>query len=184
MTILSKYRTLIGAVIMSGAVIGNPAQAVSLNGNSITAVYLSPDLDTVYHTVSILPSSTFFVGAGVEAVTFVGGNPNDIDFDDTSLVLTLVEPVGWTVYPFNGWQFTNNSGNFGADFSVTGIDPSRVSVLANVLRVNWSGVAFNSGDQVRVDFSTVPEPANWALMIAGFGLVGATARRRRVAVVA
>jgi hypothetical protein len=26
---------------------------------------------------------------------------------------------------------------------------------------------------------TVPEPANWALMIAGFGLAGATARRRR-----
>jgi hypothetical protein len=26
----------------------------------------------------------------------------------------------------------------------------------------------------------VPEPANWAMMIAGFGLVGATQRRRRL----
>lgn len=26
----------------------------------------------------------------------------------------------------------------------------------------------------------VPEPASWALMIAGFGLVGATVRRRHV----
>jgi hypothetical protein len=25
----------------------------------------------------------------------------------------------------------------------------------------------------------VPEPSSWAMLIAGFGLVGATARRRR-----
>jgi hypothetical protein len=25
----------------------------------------------------------------------------------------------------------------------------------------------------------VPEPASWAMLISGFGLVGATARRRR-----
>jgi len=30
----------------------------------------------------------------------------------------------------------------------------------------------------------VPEPATWALMIGGFGMVGFTARRRRIAVVA
>ncbi|MEI6487033.1 MAG: PEPxxWA-CTERM sorting domain-containing protein [Sphingomonadales bacterium] len=30
----------------------------------------------------------------------------------------------------------------------------------------------------------VPEPASWAMMLGGFGLVGASARRRRVAVVA
>jgi hypothetical protein len=29
-------------------------------------------------------------------------------------------------------------------------------------------------------FGAVPEPANWALMIAGFGLVGGTVRRRKV----
>ncbi len=36
--------------------------------------------------------------------------------------------------------------------------------------------AFKSG--------AVPEPASWALLIAGFGLVGAAARRRRFAIVA
>ena len=29
---------------------------------------------------------------------------------------------------------------------------------------------------------TVPEPASWAMMVAGFGLVGAALRRRQVAV--
>jgi len=32
-----------------------------------------------------------------------------------------------------------------------------------------------------VTITAVPEPASWAMMIAGFGLVGAVARRRRVA---
>jgi hypothetical protein len=30
----------------------------------------------------------------------------------------------------------------------------------------------------------VPEPASWAMLIAGFGLVGATQRRRKVVVAA
>ena len=32
--------------------------------------------------------------------------------------------------------------------------------------------------------SVVPEPASWAMLIAGFGLVGAVARRRRAATAA
>jgi hypothetical protein len=38
-------------------------------------------------------------------------------------------------------------------------------------------------DDVSVTGS-IPEPSNWAMLIAGFGLVGAAARRRRVAVAA
>jgi len=32
---------------------------------------------------------------------------------------------------------------------------------------------------VKLDIGTVPEPASWAMMIAGFGIVGAAARRHR-----
>jgi hypothetical protein len=35
---------------------------------------------------------------------------------------------------------------------------------------------------VSMQLSAVPEPANWAMLIAGFGLVGALARRRRAMV--
>jgi len=34
-------------------------------------------------------------------------------------------------------------------------------------------------DNVSVDGAVVPEPASWAMMIAGFGLVGMAARRRK-----
>ncbi len=39
-------------------------------------------------------------------------------------------------------------------------------------------------EKVIYSFNGVPEPATWGLMIAGFGLVGAAARRRRTAVAA
>ena len=36
------------------------------------------------------------------------------------------------------------------------------------------------GGEIRGNLSAVPEPASWAMLIAGFGLVGAAARRQRV----
>jgi hypothetical protein len=55
---------------------------------------------------------------------------------------------------------------------------------------NWDDNAFDSGlayAGVFVDGNPVggvPEPTSWAMLIAGFGLVGATARRRRNVVAA
>jgi hypothetical protein len=47
-----------------------------------------------------------------------------------------------------------------------------------------SGSAPSTTDFVLGTAGAVPEPANWAMLIAGFGLVGAVARRRRTAVAA
>lgn len=48
----------------------------------------------------------------------------------------------------------------------------RVSTVANG---PWTFI-----DEVRFEGSTVPEPQSWALMMVGFGLVGATLRRRKL----
>ena len=48
--------------------------------------------------------------------------------------------------------------------------------VINGLRFKSTGVAFEVDD---VFGSAVPEPQSWMLMISGFGLVGAAARRRR-----
>jgi hypothetical protein len=58
----------------------------------------------------------------------------------------------------------------------------------------WHGISsiqynaiVDDGTTVQLDYigsGTVPEPANWALMIAGFGLVGLAARKRRAVVAA
>jgi hypothetical protein len=48
-----------------------------------------------------------------------------------------------------------------------------------------TGLVSNDGYWVGDNFTfAVPEPANWAMLIAGFGLVGVVARRRRIAVAA
>ena len=53
--------------------------------------------------------------------------------------------------------------------------------------VGGFGCCFNFGEEsfkgtvdiAGATFSATPEPASWALMIVGFGAVGATMRRRR-----
>ena len=49
-----------------------------------------------------------------------------------------------------------------------------------------AGVSFTSDSGVFLTAASgaVPEPAAWALMMGGFGLVGAMARRRRMALAA
>ena len=67
-------------------------------------------------------------------------------------------------------------------------DPVGVSFLGTAMSVDFGGVANQAGfDNITLGAATpggVPEPASWAMLIAGFGLVGAAARRRRSTVVA
>lgn len=46
-------------------------------------------------------------------------------------------------------------------------------------RVNRDGAIWNDSTGLSVTVSSAPEPATWALMIGGFGLVGAALRRRQ-----
>lgn len=44
----------------------------------------------------------------------------------------------------------------------------------------WGETGFDRGFATYVNTGAVPEPASWALMIAGFGMTGAALRRRRM----
>jgi hypothetical protein len=172
------------AAAMAG-VLAMPAGAATLIGNSITAAYYFPDLASVYGNFSVSPSATFIVGAGVEATGTVDGSlQQTFDFAASSLTMTLNNDVTWSNASYNGWQFVNNSAAFGAISSVTGIDPSRVSVTGNTLNVNWQGITFSTNDAITVNFGVVPEPSSWMLLVGGFGLTGLAMRRRRYKVVA
>lgn len=86
---------------------------------------------------------------------------------------------------------TINGGDLGAIAYGSGVNPN-----ANVLfqltfsgseRADFGKLRFTSTqkafeiDNFHISTSAVPEPATWAMMIAGFGLAGAAIRRRRTA---
>jgi hypothetical protein len=63
-------------------------------------------------------------------------------------------------------------------FSVTTLSTATFSIVND--RLDPNGNDFGLDD---IHVAAVPEPASWALMIMGFGLAGATLRRRRAAAV-
>lgn len=99
----------------------------------------------------------------------------DIDFtegllsDDFSASFNLLDP---TIYRA---AFLAGSGGTAEGAR----DRFFAGYLANLGYFNVHSSAFPGGE-IRGQFAAVPEPATWAMMIAGFGLVGAGARRRRV----
>jgi hypothetical protein len=88
--------------------------------------------------------------------------------------------------------FSNTIGPDTRDF--TGIGQAALDAANSRL---WGGIHFRFDNEIGLstgqaighfalaqdEFNAVPEPASWAMMIAGFGLAGA-ALRRRVRVVA
>ena len=80
-----------------------------------------------------------------------------------------VPPSFNTCYPFNGVYYVDCADSF----TVNGVAVD-LSVLARV--ADGTSVTFTFYD---ADPTVVPEPAAWAMMIAGFGLVGAALRRRK-----
>ncbi|CAN7294621.1 PEPxxWA-CTERM sorting domain-containing protein [Phenylobacterium sp. LjRoot164] len=75
------------------------------------------------------------------------------------------------------------------DFAKYGVKISTTGLTADRMSFGYPPGAFKPDGAtdfvLRLDYlvpgSAVPEPATWAMMIAGFGLAGATLRRRRTA---
>jgi hypothetical protein len=73
---------------------------------------------------------------------------------------------------------------FGQTGVVTGADLAAFDAMGWNLRENALTYANTSTSQIYTNYfaTQVPEPATWAMMIAGFGLVGGAMRRRRTSV--
>lgn len=104
---------------------------------------------------------TVYLGAALVGQTFVVMNRNDV----------MDQTIGFNFGPFDNFTFayTDAAGN-----PFTGGPGTNVGLIEVI-----DNVTFDVADA-----GVVPEPATWAMMIAGFGGVGATLRRRRTLVYA
>ena len=76
----------------------------------------------------------------------------------------------------------NGSGTVNAVLGTGSYTLTFTSAFQNVLSQTGIGTINGvSGDHYDFVISSIPEPATWAMMIVGFGLVAGAARRRRSA---
>ena len=140
--------------------VADGAQAIFLNG-----LYLYQTVGTLAqntnYTLTVYAGNKAEYGPGSEgSINLLNGDNNS----GTVLAVTALSslPVG-TMAPFS------------VDFR-TG---SSVSGNLTIAMFKTSGLQIDF-DHVQLTASgAVPEPASWAMLIAGFGLTGAAARRRR-----
>ena len=132
------------------------------------------------------PNGPLAYTAQEAAALLYGGVASDYVISTVDASVANINNMGWyDVIGFGGKQFAQSysSKYLGLYYGPTSgyacgaactIDTNAASAF---VRDNLSG-------QNRINFAfridAVPEPATWALMITGFGLVGATLRRRRV----
>ncbi len=131
-------------------------------------------------------ASTGYAGGGFDPIlTLYDGSgllvtDNDDDIGPDSLISLALTPGKYTV-------FLTQYNNFGAILLANGFafdnEPNFrggfIDINGNQRTGDWAFDITGAGS-----IAAVPEPATWALMIGGFGMVGFAARRRRTGVVA
>jgi len=99
----------------------------------------------------------------------------------------ILYETGTTGYSVSGSWGDNGKGNFFTYGDFTRYQATANQYLANVETGAWTGdtsrirtlVSVTGKGQNQLFIAAVPEPATWAMMVAGFGVIGSVLRRRR-----
>ncbi|MGI4880149.1 MAG: PEPxxWA-CTERM sorting domain-containing protein [Janthinobacterium lividum] len=150
-----------------GSVVGQGEYGLTSNGTfGGDAVYIGVDSGTGYDTITFSTPQTQFYG-------FYNYSPGD----GSDPTLSTLDAMGNVLQSFDLATLApiSTPGGFN-QFAFRGIDGTDAF---SAIRFGGSYLllaATAAGDAT----SATPEPAAWALMIAGFGLVGTALRRRKV----
>jgi hypothetical protein len=91
---------------------------------------------------------------------------------------TYIGQAVWEAGVVSGMEDMTVLGGTGRFLGATGLIFSRGTLGFGMVDGRPVGI-FNGTVEGRLDAPAIPEPASWAMLIAGFGVVGAVTRRRR-----
>nr|WP_283937763.1 PEPxxWA-CTERM sorting domain-containing protein [Sphingomonas hankyongi] len=131
---------------------------------------------------------------GTPAVDLLSAVLNIVDDNDTLGIygvsatgtLDFLGFTGTILNPTGGFTVTPIQTNTNAEYQLT-FTPALGSFSAYLFTTMTNGTTPTTGDGYRLrslTIAAVPEPATWALMLVGFGLVGFQMRRRRRVILA
>ena len=172
-------RILSAWVLLAVALSGSPAVAALSLSDSVRSTYLFPDTSTVYAGPQTITGPTDTI---LNFASFA-----DVTFSPTSIVITTTRNAGINDVAFDGFKFEdlNQTLNFASAALNVGATtyasfvPSRLTTSGpDTIFVNVANLPGLQGEQIVVNLSPVPEPHEWAMMLAGLGLVAWIARRR------
>ncbi len=174
--LLSSY--VPGVTNFDAYIASNPMHSLAFANNEwfgnsgTTTAQVTYDLGSVTSIDALALWNEESSGIGTLALT---GSADGITFDSLGTYMPIDHPLA--NYPAQVFTFASTSVQF-VRFGMSGCpqpDPGTFAACA-IGEVAFRTAASGGG--------TVPEPAAWALMIGGFGLIGTALRRRREGFVA
>jgi len=182
---MTTFKKLLAGTAFAASIIASPAFAQNITGTlNFGALggtnYFDPTNGGVPAGYGNTGSATVAIGSGVEFGYQDGANLDTANFTGTSL--TITDQTFSSASPFfmtftsNVAGFFNNaafsSNGFGGSFSVSGNTLTFSAPTVGTPQTRTSVITFAGAT------GAVPEPATWAMMVLGFGAVGASLRRR------
>jgi hypothetical protein len=158
----------------------SPAHAASLIGNTVTCsqVGAGSSYSCFFNSAVVGGGREFEVGAAPNAaigLDFTGGglNISNISGGSLSLSATILSLTNLSA-AFSSASLLNSS--------IGGFDSSDISLQNGVLSLNFINTSWDRNSKASISLDTapaVPEPGTWAMMLLGFGAMGAAMRSRR-----
>jgi len=172
-------KTVVSALALALAIAAVPANAAETVAVNFTSPTGGQSAGLWSGTVKLRVEGTGFSA---------GPQINDAFYDvGTQTLNTGYYALGFGTSPLAPFTPSNNIQNFLVNpvpaFSASSVYTFLVNTGTAAPSTLYFGVTdgqySDNGGQYRITISNVPEPASWALLIAGFGLTGAALRRRR-----
>lgn len=193
-TAMKKYLAL--AALASSALISSPVWALSFEGAiSQGATVVTPYVDTglISFDIDFANTSSVSIDFRIDeddllqplSLNAILRNFTDLGFSGYTLSLDkgTFETIGSVSRQFAGSSLVKLQGSQFAQVNFDSLEYLDVE-LGNALgttpgAVDWTLSGLQAGDRVNLTISVVPEPQTLALMLAGFGALGASLARRK-----